>query len=255
LSGDASFIKPMIKTFKKDKLTVKVFEDREKMGVAAAEQVATWLRDILRDQPIANVIFAAAPSQNEFLAALVASPSVEWSRINGFHMDEYVGLKDEAPQRFGAFLKEKLFDLAPFREVFYIDPLHEGDQYADLLRRYPPDVVCMGIGENAHIAFNDPPVADFHDRVLVKTVELEAACRQQQVNDGCFGSLDEVPERAITLTIPVLMQARFISCVVPGARKRQAVADTLEAPVSERVPATILRTHAGAILFVDKDSI
>ncbi len=228
------------------------------MGAAAAAQVGEWLRGLLDSQKTANVIFAAAPSQNEFLAALVAAPSVDWSRVNGFHMDEYIGLGSDAPQLFSRFLRDRLFDLVGFREVFYIDsqadPLLECSRYSDLLRRYPPDLVCMGIGENAHIAFNDPPVADFHDPVLVKPVLLDEVCRQQQVNDGCFASLRDVPMQAITLTIPALMSAQFVSCVVPGVRKRSAVSLVLGAPVSEAVPASILRTHPNAVLFVDKDS-
>ncbi|HTJ11306.1 MAG TPA: 6-phosphogluconolactonase [Dinghuibacter sp.] len=235
-------------------------ETREAMGAAAAAQVAAWLREVLSGQPTANVIFAAAPSQNDFLAALTTDGSIDWPRINGFHMDEYVGLASAAPQLFGNFLKGKLFDKAAFRSVFYIDsqaldPGAECARYAALLRSHPPDLVCMGIGENAHIAFNDPPVADFRDPAWVKIVSLDDVCRQQQVNDGCFARLDDVPEMAITLTIPALVQARFISCVVPGIRKRRAVADTLHAPISENVPSTILRTHPDAILFVDNDSI
>ena len=233
-------------------------ETREAMGAAAARQVAAWLRGVLEEQATANVIFAAAPSQNEFLSALVADTSIDWGRINGFHMDEYLGLDPQAPQLFGTFLKDNLFDKVRFREVFYIDsqaldPQRECDRYAALLQQV--DVVCMGIGENAHIAFNDPPVADFHDPVLVKTVTLDEVCRQQQVNDGCFASLDLVPTTAITLTIPALMRARFISCVVPGVRKRQALEGTLTAPVSEKIPATILRTHPAAILFADNENI
>lgn len=234
-------------------------ESRKAMGAAAAAQVAMWLRDVLSGQAAANVIFAAAPSQNEFLDALIADKSIDWSRVNGFHMDEYLGLDTDAPQTFGRFLRDRLFNRVPFHEVYYIDsqapePQRECDRYAALLRSHVPDVVCMGIGENAHIAFNDPPVADFHDPALVKTVLLDDVCRQQQVNDGCFPDLAGVPERAITLTIPALLRARFISCVAPGARKRQAVVNTLEKPISEAVPATILRTHPDAILFLDKES-
>jgi glucosamine-6-phosphate deaminase len=228
------------------------------MGAAAAAQVGEWLRTTLSAQEVANVIFAAAPSQNEFLAALVADPSIDWSRVNGFHMDEYIGLEPSAPQLFSRFLRQRLFDLVAFREVFYIDsqadPSLECFRYTELLHRYPPDLVCMGIGENAHIAFNDPPVADFHDPVLVKPVLLDEVCRQQQVNDGCFASLREVPVQAITLTIPALLSARFVSCVVPGVRKRSAVSAMLGEPISEQVPASILRTHPDAVLFVDKDS-
>jgi glucosamine-6-phosphate deaminase len=249
----------MITTFNKDNLTVKVLEDRAQLGAAAAGQVRSWLRGILDTQPLASVIFAAAPSQNEFLAALVTDNTIDWGRINGFHMDEYLGLPASAPQLFGSFLKRQLFERVGFRQVFYIDSStidsqQECRRYAGILRVHPPDLVCMGIGENAHIAFNDPPTANFRDPEWVKTVALDEACRRQQVNDGCFGSLDDVPTEAITLTVPALMRSRFVCCVVPGGRKKLAVAATLESAISERVPSTILRAHPNAILFLDNES-
>jgi glucosamine-6-phosphate deaminase len=258
LAGVSS-IQCMITTFKKDHLTVRVLEDREQLGAAAAGQVASWLRNILDFQPVANVIFAAAPSQHEFLAALVSDNKIDWGRVNGFHMDEYLGLSAEAPQLFGSYLKRQLFGRVGFREVYYInaraaDSLEECQRYSGILQEYPPDLVCMGIGENAHIAFNDPPVANFKDPESVKAVLLDEACRRQQVNDGCFPSLEDVPTEAITLTIPALMRSRFVCCVVPGSRKRSAVAATLASAISERVPSTILRTHANATLFLDNES-
>lgn len=201
-------------------IKVNVFADREQMGAAAARATAELIRHLLASQPEVNMIFAAAPSQNEFLAALAEQP-IEWSRINAFHMDEYVGLDEHSPQTFARYLATHLFDKMPFKSIHYLhgateDPAAECRRYADLLAQLPPDIVCMGIGENNHIAFNDPPVADFHDREAVKVVTLDADCRQQQVNDGCFPSLSAVPEEALTLTISALVQGRHIICVVPG---------------------------------------
>lgn len=181
---------------------------------------------------------------------------IEWERINAFHMDEYIGLAPTAPQGFGNFLKERIFSLRPFRSVNYLNGQCESTddecaRYAQFLTANPVDIVCMGIGENGHIAFNDPHVADFNDRKLVKVVELDLQCRQQQVNDGCFESIDQVPTHALTLTIPALLKGRFLFCMVPGMTKAQAVANTIEQEVSERYPSTILRDHIAANLYLD----
>lgn len=241
--------------FKADHLKVEIYADRKAMGEAAAAAVAERINQLLAKQSFVNIIFAAAPSQNEFLAALVIS-SVDWQRVRAFHMDEYIGLSEAAPQRFGNFLKESIFSKLPFAAVYYL----EGDagaieqacsSYSQLLHQYPVDIVCMGIGENGHIAFNDPPVADFKDGKQVKLVELEQACRQQQVNDGCFAAINQVPVSAVTLTIPALMAAEYIYCMVPGPGKAAAVYNTLHQPVAEQYPSTILRTHTAAVLYLD----
>ena len=217
------------------------------------------MRDLLNHQEYINLIFAAAPSQAEFLAALCAQPDLNWSRVNAFHMDEYVQLPDDAPQRFGNFLKRHMFDQLPLRTVHYLDGnapdlVQECTRYSQLLNQFPVDIVCMGIGENCHIAFNDPHVADFNDPQLVKVVDLDTACRQQQVNDSCFTDFDAVPTHALTLTIPALMGARHVFCMVPGIAKAQAVYHTLHSSVSETYPSTILRWHDDAQLFIDRDS-
>ena len=241
-------------------LSVETYETRSAMGVEAAFRVQEKVIELLQQQPFVNIIFAAAPSQNEFLQALRLAP-VDWSRVRAFHMDEYIGLAKEAVQGFGNFLRDKLFERTPipFLSVSYIDgsaaaPQKECARYTALLRQYPPDIVCMGIGENGHIAFNDPPVADFADPYAVKQVQLETACRQQQVNDACFTALDLVPTHAITLTIPALLSARFIYCMVPGPLKAEAVYNTLNQEIAETYPATILRTHPDAVLFLDAAS-
>lgn len=244
----------MLQEFKADQLTVKIFADRKALGEAAAVMAAATLRYLLAHKDEVNVIFAAAPSQQEFLAALKVAPGIAWNRVNAFHMDEYIGLPADAPQGFGNFLRKAIFDAVDFKSVNYINgPLNETG-YAQLLQVSPPDIVCMGIGENGHLAFNDPPVADFNDQLLVKVVELDLACRQQQVNDGCFAQLENVPTHAITLTIPAMMQAPYIYCMVPGPTKAVAVRNTIEQPLQHAFPSTILRTHPGAILFLDAQS-
>jgi glucosamine-6-phosphate deaminase len=245
--------------FKKDNLHVMLFENRSALGEAAAEMAGKKFKALLKEKSVINVIFAAAPSQSEFLHALRTNRSIPWSRINAFHMDEYLGLSDSAPQRFGNFLRHQLFDHVPLRSVNYIDgdcpdSIEECQRYGKLITDNPPDVVCMGIGENTHIAFNDPHIANFEDPEIVKMVSLDQACRQQQVNDGCFKTLEAVPQYALTLTIPALLQAPFIYCMVPGKTKEQAVTHTLDQPISEVYPSTVLKKHQAAVLFVDKDS-
>ncbi|MGC9359581.1 MAG: glucosamine-6-phosphate deaminase [Anaerolineae bacterium] len=244
-----------VHAFKQDSLEVQVYPTREAMGQAAARDVAAHLREILSEQEQARVVFAAAPSQNEFLAALRKTADIPWQRIVAFHMDEYVGLPDDAPQRFGTFLRERIFDL-PFAQVNYLDgnaPDVEAEcsRYAALLQKAPLDIVCAGIGENGHMAFNDPHVADFEDPAWVKPVTLDDVCRQQQVNDGAFERIEQVPKQALTMTMPALMSARHIACVVPGPTKAAAVASTLRGPIEESCPATIMRRHADAVLYLD----
>ena len=249
----------MVSIFQVDTLTVRLSETRAQMGSDAAIIAAGRLRQLLSQKDFLNIVFAAAPSQNEFLDALSKEKSIDWQRVRAFHMDEYTGLPEQAPQRFGNYLKSHFFDRVPLREVHYLqgyadDAEAECRRYAELLIRYSIDIVFMGIGENTHIAFNDPHVAKFNDPLMVKVVELDQACRQQQVNDGCFPRLEDVPAHALTLTIPALMKADYIFCMVPGKTKAQAIYHTLKSEISEKHPSTILRTHPGAVLFIDKDS-
>ena len=245
--------------FKIEKLEVFVLKDRRALGDYAAKRAAERIKQIASEKSSISIIFAAAPSQNEFLESLLADTTIPWNRINAFHMDEYLGLPERAPQSFGSFLNGKLFGHVSFKSVNLING-HTADiereclRYKSLLQNFPPDIVCMGIGENTHLAFNDPPVANFKDPEIMKRVTLDEACKQQQVNDGCFKSLDDVPRYALTLTIPALIQAPYIFCMVPGKLKAKAIAHTLSEPVSERYPSTILRRHENAILFVDEDS-
>lgn len=239
-----------------DKLTTFVYENRTEMGKAAAQAAASAIRKVVEEKGEANVIFAAAPSQNEMLAALLQE-GIDFTAVNAFHMDEYAGLRPEEPQSFASYLTEHLFGKADFKSVHLIDAMEAEkgcESYARLLESYPPDVVCMGIGENGHIAFNDPPVADFKDRYTIKMVELEEVCRRQQVHDGCFPNLKEVPKYALTLTVPALMAARYLVCTVPGATKAEAVKRTLRGEIGEHCPATALRRHENAKMFLDRDS-
>lgn len=249
----------MKKDFCVDRLHVRVFATRTEMGESAADSAGRAIRSWLENKEYLNVIFAAAPSQDDFLSALIDQSGIDWSRINAFHMDEYIGLPGDAPQGFGNYLNERIFSKLPFRSVHFInsecsDPEAEAARYEKLLMENLPDIVFMGIGENGHIAFNDPHVADFNDLRGVKVIQLDLVSRQQQVNDGCFSSLSEVPEKAITLTIPMLTGARQIFCIVPGKTKENAVWNTLTQPIVETYPATILRRHPNAELYLDANS-
>jgi glucosamine-6-phosphate deaminase len=240
------------------KIQTHIFDTREALGETAATAAAATIRQLHTTRQVVNIIFAAAPSQNEFLVHLIRQP-LEWDRINAFHMDEYLGLGPGAPQSFGNYLNTHLFQKVPFHTVHLLDglapdPLAECRRYAGLLEAFPPDIVCLGIGENNHLAFNDPPVANFDDPEKVKIVTLDADCRQQQVNDGCFPTLDTVPTQALTLTIPALMAARYLFTMVPGERKAPAIANTFNNPVTERYPSTILKQHSAVQLFLDRAS-
>lgn len=249
----------MSRTFFVDKLKVKVFDNRVAMGEDAASDIKAKIKELLAQKQEINMIFAAAPSQNDVLKALVEDKSIEWNRVNAYHMDEYIGLDKSAPQGFGNFLKEHIFGLVPFKSVNYIDittnnPEKEAERYGKLLKDNPTDIVVMGIGENGHIAFNDPPVADFNDSNVVKPVKLDEICRQQQVNDGCFKRIEDVPTHAMTLTVPTLVSAPYLFCIVPALTKAKAVRETLKGSIDEHCPASILRTRDNAVLYLDANS-
>ena len=248
-----------MKCLKIDKLEVQIYENRTLMGEAAARDIKAKIAELLSEKSEINMIFAAAPSQNDVLKSLVEDKEIEWNRVNAYHMDEYIGLDKDAPQGFGNFLKEHIFRLVSFKSVNYIDitatdPEAEAERYGKLLKENPTDIVIMGIGENGHIAFNDPPVADFKDEKWVKPVKLDEICRQQQVNDGCFASLDKVPTHAMTLTVPTLVKAPYLFCIVPAPTKAKAVYETLNGSIDEHCPASILRTHNNAVLYLDNES-
>lgn len=240
------------------KLSVHIFDTREEMGKVAAEDAAQRINAIIAKNGVANVVFAAAPSQNDLLENLLKS-DIDWSKVRAFHQDEYVGISADEPAGFGNFLDRAIFKKVNFKELHYLlcgaDEAEEKcEAYAELLRKYPIDLIFLGIGENGHLAFNDPAVADFNDPKMVKIVELDDVCRQQQVNDGCFSTLDDVPKQAMTMTMSLIMEIPAAICVVPTIRKANAVYRALCGEVTTACPASILRNHPNAILYLDKDS-
>lgn len=246
----------LLKQGKKDLLEYRVYASRDDMGKAAGNDIADAIMEMLNGKDELNIIFAAAPSQNETLASLLERKEIPWNKINAFHMDEYIGLDDNAPQRFGQFLKNAIFGKVPFKSVNYInsnaaDIEAECARYTQLLTDYPVDIVILGIGENGHIAFNDPGVADFNDPKMIKVAKLDEVCRNQQVNDGCFAKIDDVPTHALTLTIPTLTNVKAMFCSVPAATKRWAVNETINGEITDQCPATIMRKHTKAILYCD----
>lgn len=246
----------LVKEFIKDSLKIKIYDSRKSMGQEAARDVAVLIEHLLLEKQEINMVFAAAPSQDEFLAAMVSDRQIEWNRINAFHMDEYIGIDQDAPQAFGNYLRNRLFGKVGFKTVHYLnsctdDSDAECRRYSDLLKQFPTDIVCMGVGENGHIAFNDPHAARFYESNTVKVVELDGLCRMQQVNDKCFSNLELVPKFALTLTIPALLSGKYIFCMVPGGTKAKAMENMIKRPVNESCPASILRTHKSSVLYLD----
>ena len=246
-----------IRTFQVDALPVRVHATTPELADDAAQIARQFLRETLAAQGAAAVILASANSQIDFVEALVRLGGVDWGRVTLFHMDEYLGIDASHPASFRRFMRERVEARVKPRVFHYLagdamEPLDECDRYAALLQAQPIDLCCLGIGENGHVAFNDPPVADFADPLKVKLVKLDEICRQQQVNDGCFPNLDSVPQQAITLTCPTLVSGRTLVCVVPGPRKAAAVAATLRGNISTKCPASLLRSHPSATLFVDE---
>ena len=249
----------MVREIKAEYLTVKVYSDREGMGQAAAQEVARRMVEAIEGTGKASVLFAAAPSQNDFLSALIEHKEIDWTRVFCFQLDDYHTLPLDAPQRFDNWLDSHLVSKVKPAAFFRLAP-EEGmpveeiaKRYGELLEQYPVDVSCIGIGENAHIAFNDPPVADFDDTLLVKEVIMDEICRNQQVHDGAFPHIDAVPRTAMTMTIPAIVAAPHVSCVVPTALKAKAIYNTVHTPVSTDVPASILRRIPGSVMYVDAD--
>lgn len=238
-------------------MRVYIANSRADLGERAAHEIGETLRQCLRSKSSIRLILAAAPSQRDMLAALRNEPDIDWKRVTAFHMDEYIGLPEAAPQRFANWLKHEFIDHIPIVRFEPIDPGNgpeaECARYAALLAEAPIDAVLLGIGTNGHLAFNDPP-ANLEDPLAVKVVTLTKMCREQQVLDGCFPTFDEVPLRAITLTIPTLLAGRELFCCVPGVHKRAAVRDALHAPISGDCPATALRIHPACNIYLDKDS-
>lgn len=238
---------------------IHVYETKKQAWEAAGRDVEKCIIQLQENQEEIRMIFAAAPSQTGMLEYLANSTSIRWEKVIAFHMDEYIGLELNASQLFSKYLEEKLFSKVPLKAIHYIQPKgdlsSEIDRYTALLETGPIDIVCLGIGENGHIAFNDPPVADFQDPLKVKVVSLDEVCRIQQVNDGCFESIDQVPMEALTLTIPALMSGKNLFCVVLGEKKSEAVKNTLTGPLETVCPASILTTHPHCEFYFDLAAI
>jgi glucosamine-6-phosphate deaminase len=247
------------KTFHIDALPVRVYASREDLSAAAAHEVNGYLQAVLAKKASAAAILATGNSQIEFLKRLVALGGIDWSRVTLFHMDEYLGISRDHPASFRRYMRERVQALVSPNAFHYLEgdapePISECDRYTELLRAQPVDLCCLGIGENGHLAFNDPPVANFEDERAVKIVQLDLACKQQQVREGHFPDIDAVPPYALTLTIPTLCAARKMVCLCPEARKAKAVKNALRGPITTACPASILRRQPHAELLLDLDS-
>ncbi len=242
-----------------ESVDVAVAPDSASMARAAADAAAAILRSSVARSGVAHAMFATGNSQLDFVGALVGeTPDVPWNDVVVFHMDEYVGIGEDHPASFQRWIRERIVAPAHPRAAHYLDgladPDHECARYADLLARHPLDLCCLGIGENGHLAFNDPPTADFDDPLDVKEVVLDRACRLQQVGEGHFPTESDVPESALTVTIPALLRAGRVLAIVPEARKARPVRAALEGPVTTGCPASILQRTPRATVFLDGDS-
>jgi glucosamine-6-phosphate deaminase len=238
-------------------MIARTYRDRLGMSRAAARHAAGLLRVRLAAASGARIIAATGASQFDFLAALVHEPGIDWARVELFHLDEYVGLSIDHPASFRKYLLERLIVPTGIGTYHFLDGESDArasaERVGDELAAAPVDVAFVGIGENAHLAFNDPP-ADFDTDRPYLVVSLDDACRRQQVGEGWFASVDEVPTQAISMSVRQILKARAIICVVPDARKAQAVQACLEGPISPMAPASILRTHTSATVYLDVDS-
>ena len=249
----------LIKKFPAGAMQVLVFRSKREASEPAAEAAASILRGAISSRGRARMVVSTGNSQLDFIDALVKARDLDWSAVEAFHLDEYAGMPATHPASFRLWLKTRLADRVPLRAMHYVngdapDPDGECRRYGALLAEAPIDAGFIGIGENGHIGFNDPPVADFSDPLQVKVVRLDDACRRQQVGEGHFDGISAVPERALTLTCPTIAGMANLICCVPELRKAKAVRDTVEGPISTACPASILRTHPRAQLFLDPES-
>ena len=232
-----------------------IHPDRAESGRAAAKYGAELLRTAIEEQGRASIIVATGASQFEMLAALVAEEGIDWPRVTGFHLDEYIGIPDSHPASFRNYLRERFVERVPLGQFHYVnaetDPEAECRRLGELIRSYSIDVAFVGIGENGHLAFNDPP-ADFQATDPYLIVELDDACRRQQSGEGWFPTFDEVPRRAISMSVRQILRSRSIVCTVPDTRKAEAVRNTVQGPVTASVPASILQQHPRTTLFLDQ---
>jgi glucosamine-6-phosphate deaminase len=249
----------MMRSLQVDCLKVESYDSTEAMGRAAAESAAGSLRYLAARNDTVAVIFATGASQMATLDALTSIPGLPWEKFVGFHMDEYLGITDDHPASFRRYLRERLTSKVRMREFYGVDGTSNNVEetcrkYAGLLRHHNPQLCLLGIGENGHLAFNDPAEADFEDPLDLKIVSLDTECRQQQVNEGWFPNLAAVPTQAITLTIPTLFRVPRLIASVPGERKAHVVHRTLTEEISTRCPATIMRKHPNTTVYLDPAS-
>lgn len=241
-----------------DELTVKQYENRDQMGKAAAEAVGAKICELLEQQDEVRIVFACAPSQDEFLYYLCRYEGIDWSRVVAMHQDEWVGVEIDQPHSFAGFLKKYLIDIVHPGKFHLINSLNDAEaeceRYGNLLTEKGIDIICLGVGENGHTAFNEPHEADFNDPKIMKIIQIDERCRQQQFNDFDFETIDDVPTHGITITIPAIMAARNIYCMVPGIRKAEAVHNVLLGEICEQCPSSVLRRAPHATLFLDADS-
>jgi glucosamine-6-phosphate deaminase len=248
-----------VKHLRAGTMKVEVHANRKAAGEAAASAAAQAMRDSDSAGNGLGVIFATGASQLDTLHALTSMPGIPWKKVQGFHLDEYIGLDENHPASFRRYLRENLTTRVPLGAFFEIDGTSADldgvrQKYADKLRAAGPQLCLLGIGENGHLAFNDPAEADFDDPDQIKVVTLDTMCRQQQLAEGWFKTLEEVPERALTLTIPTLFKVPKLIVSVPGSRKATSVRRALHEPISTKCPATILRTHPDVTLYLDPES-
>ena len=247
----------MEETYRKEKLTVRIYKDGDDLGKAAADLGESLINEAIAQRGEAVIVLATGASQFKLLDSLVAR-AIDWTRVTAFHLDEYIGISPDHPASFRKYLCDRVFNRVKLGQYHLIlgdsdNPQDECERLGTVFDRHSIDVAFIGIGENGHIAFNDPP-ANFNDTTSFKVVQLDEMCRHQQLNEGWFETIDQVPRFAITMTIPAAMRSRAIICTVPDARKAKAVRDTLTLPVSPNVPASILRTHERATLLLDQQA-
>ena len=242
-----------------EQLPVRIYPDQQSLAAAAAGDAAAIIGAAIRARGTANIMVATGNAALQFMAALRRRTGIDWAKVTLFHLDEYAGLPDTHPASFRLFIRSNLADWVKPGAAHYLhgdapDIAAECERYSQLIRRHPMDLCHCGIGENGHLAFNDPGVADFNDPLTVKVVELEPACRRQQVGEGHFKTIADVPKYALSVTIPAMLSAHHVIAVVPEKRKAQAVHDTLLGPLATSCPASLLRRLRRAVLYLDKDS-
>jgi glucosamine-6-phosphate deaminase len=253
-------VKNFNRKFKVDELEVLVFETSLELAHYASWQAESLLNKILTESSSdVGVILATGNSQLEFLEHWTSASQIDWQKVTLFHMDEYLGISDQHPASFRKYMKTRVESLLQPKKFEYLtgdslEPISECDRYEVELRKRQISLCCLGIGENGHLAFNDPPVANFNDKRWVKVVQLDEACRNQQVGEGHFPSLEQTPQYALTLTIPALLNAEQMICICPEERKAKAVQAALTGPISTDCPASILRTKPNSKLLLDSGS-